>query len=399
MMIKDSYDVIVVGGGPAGSSAGEACAKLGLDVLVLERNNELGTPKRCGEGMSDNSIKRLGLDIPKRCIAQEVHGAYAYAPNGRTIKIKYANTNGYILERKVFDKWLASRAASAGAKVIAKVEVVNLIKDKNQVTGVVARTMDGDIPIKANVIVAADGVESVVMRMAGLKTNKKPTLVDSGFQYEMAGIDIPEPDMIDFFFGNKIAPRGYAWIFPKGNDIANVGIGINGSLRNVTARAFLDKFISERPALKKGSILEVNAGSVPVGGFMKNMVSDGIVGVGDAVNQVNPIHGGGIPESIIAGRLAADVIKKAHNKKDFTKKILSEYNEIWWKERGSSLEKIEKVREMFEKMSDEEMCDAVETLQGVDLYDLAHGKNIFKLTKIVARYKMKGLSRKLGLKK
>ena len=81
------YDVIVVGAGPAGSSTARHCSEKGLRTLVFERNNEIGTPKRCAEGLSDNAVKKLGLDVPRNCIAQDIRGAYVYAPNGKCIEI------------------------------------------------------------------------------------------------------------------------------------------------------------------------------------------------------------------------------------------------------------------------------------------------------------------------
>lgn len=395
MQLKDSYDVIVVGAGPAGSSTAESCAKQGLDVLVLERNAEIGAPKRCGEGLSHNSVMRLGLDIPKRCIAQEIYGAIVYAPNMRRIDVKFTGTEGYTLERKVFDKWLASNASKAGAKIITKARVHDIIKEDGFVKGVVANIMHEEVKISSKIVVAADGVESMVARKAGLRTNKSLNLVDTGFQYEMSNIELENPNAIVLHFGTAIAPRGYVWVFPKGSDIANVGIGIApGS--GETAKKYLDDFIHRREELKRGSIIEVNGGCVPVGGFLKNMVADGLIGVGDAVNQVNPIHGGGIAESITAGRMAGGIIAKAFAARDFSTNALNEYNRLWWKERGEKLKNVEKVREAFEKMSDEQMNDLAEVLSGEDLVDFTRGTNLPKLAKVLIRYKMMGIARSIG---
>ncbi|MEM7819646.1 MAG: NAD(P)/FAD-dependent oxidoreductase [Candidatus Aenigmatarchaeota archaeon] len=393
MNIKDRYDVIVVGCGPAGSAVAKKCAENGLDVLVLDRNQEIGTPVRCGEGLSDNAVKTLKLKLPKKCIAQKIKGAIVYAPNGKRIEIKFKGTNGYILERKIFDKWLAYEATKSGATVIAKSNVYDIIKENDFVSGVKAKIIDIDSKINSKVVVAADGVESLILRKVGFAA-KNPRLVDSGYEYEMASIDLEDPHMIVLYFGTKIAKRGYIWIFPKGNDIANVGIGIGGIGYEKTAKKYLDDFILSKHELNKGSILEIKGGCIPVGGFLDNMVSNGIVGVGDAVNQVNPIHGGGIAESIKGGRIAGEVIARCVKNNDVSAKALSEYNKIWWKECGERLKKIEKVREMFEKMSDDEMNDIAEVLSGEDLVDLAHGKNYAKLVKIYLKYRAKGIRRK-----
>lgn len=397
-MIDSEYDVIVVGCGPAGSSTARYCAKHGLKTLALDRNLEIGTPVHCGEGLSDNSVRTLKLDLPSNVIAQKVKGAVAYAPNGNRIPMSFMGTNGYVLERKMFDKWLAMEAGRAGAMTVPKSNVTDVIIENGFLKGVKANVIGQETEIRSKMVVAADGVESLIARKAGIKGGKNPMFVDSGFQYEMANLDLEEPDMIILYFGNKIAPRGYVWIFPKGKDVANVGIGIAGNLGGeMTAKKYLDDWISKNPAVRKGNILEVNGGCIPVGNFLKNMVMNGCLGVGDSVNQVNPIHGGGIAESIKAARIAGDVIARAIKGNDVSSRNLDEYNKRWWKERGNSLKKVEKVREMFEKMNDDELNDLGDVLSGEDLVDLAHGKNYAKVAKMYAKLKMKGIKRKIGI--
>ena len=338
-------------------------------------------------------MKALGLKIPQRCICRRINGSVVFAPNGKKINIEFVGTSGMVLERKVFDKWLASEASRAGAEVAAKSGVYDIIKSNGYVAGVAANIMGEKKEIRSKVVVAADGAESLVMRRAGLRTAKKPGLVDSGFQYEMQ-TRLEYPDKIVLYFGNNITKRGYVWIFPKAKDVANIGIGMTGLGAEKTAKQYLDEFIASRGI--KGSILEVNAGCIPVGGFMENMVGSGILGVGDAVSQVNPIHGGGIAESIFAGRIAGDVISNAIKHGDVSERMLSEYNKRWWEERGARLRDIEKVRELFEKMSDDELNDLANVLGGEDLVDFAKGRNYAKLAKLYIKFKAKGLKRKLA---
>jgi digeranylgeranylglycerophospholipid reductase len=154
----------------------------------------------------------------------------------------------------------------------------------------------------------------------------------------------------------------------------------------MTAKHYLDKFIAERPGLAKGSFLEVNVGSVPVGGFMENMVKDNFMVVGDAARQVNPIHGGGINEAMTSGRMAGRIAAKAIAKDDVS--TLREYNKEWWSVRGEKLQKVLKVRNFTEKLDDEDLDYLATIWSGEDLIDLTRGNNTTAFKKIIKHPKM-----------
>ncbi|MCD6496007.1 MAG: NAD(P)/FAD-dependent oxidoreductase [Candidatus Aenigmarchaeota archaeon] len=383
-MIKDSYDVVVAGAGPGGSSVSKTLAELGFSVLMVEKRQEIGAPKRCGEGLTMNTVDIIG-EIPQECIRQKIDGATLYAPNGNHVLVDLGAEGGYIVERKAFDKWLAVRASRAGATVVAHAEVTDVIKEGSQVTGVRILVGGGEEKtVRAKVVVAADGVESTVSRKAGLNTTNKLVNVDSGYQYEMSNLKLETSKRIILYFGNDIAPRGYLWIFPKGPDIANVGIGT--AMSEKPAKWYLDKFIKDHPEIfGQSSIIEANSGGIPVGGFLENMVLDGFLVVGDAAHQVNPIHGGGMKEATIAGEMAAKVIAKAIEKGDVSASVLSEYNEMWWKERGSKLKKVEKLREVVEKLSDSDFNMISESLTSDVAIGLTRGGKMYSLAKILMK--------------
>ncbi|MBU5575260.1 MAG: NAD(P)/FAD-dependent oxidoreductase [Candidatus Aenigmarchaeota archaeon] len=387
-MLKESYDVVVVGAGPGGSSVATHCAKAGLSVALLEKRQEIGSPKRCGEGLSLNSLKMienyLGKKIPSKCIAQEIDGAIVYAPNGKKVIIDFKENAGAVMERKIFDKWLAEEASRAGAYVQAKTYVKDIIKKNGYICGVTGEFEDEYFEIKAKVVVAADGVESKIARLAGLDTTNKLINIDSGYQFEMVNLKLNDPKKIELYFGNNIAKRGYCWIFPKGKDVANVGIGI--ALAEKPARYYLEKWIETKPEIfNSAGITEVNSGGIPVGGFLENMVLNGFLVVGDAAHQVNPIHGGGMKEATIAGKIAADVIVEAIKKNNVSKEVLDKYNKIWWKERGNELLKVQKLREVFEKLSDEDLNMLAEVLTGDDLIAFSRGSKLGTLAKILIK--------------
>ncbi len=383
-MVKDSYDVVIAGAGPGGSSAAKNLAERGLSVLLLEKRQEIGAPKRCGEGLTMNTVAILG-EIPGNCITQRIDGATLYAPNGNHVLVELGKEGGYIVERKMFDKWLAFRASRAGATIVAHSEVTDVLKEGEQVVGVKALIGgEKEMEIRCKVLVAADGVESTVARKAGLDTTNKLVNIDSGYQYEMSNLKLQTDRRIILYFGTDIAPRGYLWIFPKGSDVANVGIGTG--LTEKSAKWYLDKFIEEHPEIfGQASIIEANGGAIPVGGFLENMVLDGFLVVGDAAHQVNPIHGGGMKEATMAGEMAARVIEKAIERNDLSAKALSEYNRIWWKERGNSLKKVEKLRQVMEKLTDGDFNMISESLTSDVAVGVTRGGKMLSLAKILMK--------------
>lgn len=392
--LEKGYDVVVVGAGPAGSSAARFCAEKGLSVLVVEKRQEIGSPKRCGEGLSKSGTERMGIEPDESWVSRTIKGASVYAPNGKRITVDLEGPEGWVIERKLFDKYLAKLASQAGAKIITKTEVFGVEREGN---GIVARMRSRgetfEIPCK--ILVVCDGVESRVARMLGIDTTLSLADIASCAQFEMAGVKI-DPDRIELYFGNEIAPGGYVWIFPKGENTANVGIGVRKPYSKKSALVCLKDFIKERDSLRKGSVIEVNSGGAPVGGFLERMVGDNFMIVGDAAHQVSPIHGGGIAESYVAGRIASEVIARAFEKGDFSKKFLSEYEREWEKQRGKKLKKILKLRKVVEKLSDEELNWLAEYLKGEELVDLAKASGFKKLAFILMKKpRLLGLARKL----
>jgi digeranylgeranylglycerophospholipid reductase len=395
-MEEERYDVVVVGAGPAGSMTAKNAAERGLDVLLLERNQEIGVPVKCAEGVTQEIEQFVTPD--EKWISAEVIGANIYAPDGTKVVMAGEKMDevGYVLERRLFDKFLASEAARAGAEVRVKTEAYGLIQEDGYAKGVSVRAMtEGETKrIHAQVVVGADGVESRVGRWAGINTRLRPSDIDVCAEFLMYDTTI-NTDYSEFFFmGLEKIPKGYAWVFPKGEDCANVGVGIGGDMSGEGHHAidYLKAFV--RSKFPNGKILAEMYGAVPVCGLISESVADGLVLVGDAAWQVNPITGGGIVYAMHAGEIAGEVIAKAVQENDVSKKRLAEYDTRWRKAFGKRLDTGLKAKEFLFTLSDDDINTLAHSLEDIKIHELTTKALLFELIKRNPRMLMR-LAKKL----
>ena len=257
-------------------------------------------------------------------------------------------------------------ASNAGAEVLVKARVTNVTTcEDGTVNGVVFRHSGREYGCSAKVVIASDGVESQVGRWGGIDTTHQ--LRDTGVcvQYLISNIDIA-PEYCDFYFGKDVAPLGYLWVFPKGDNIANVGVGIRGNISGKGGKLAID-YLNEfvRRKFPKGRILGLVGGAVPVGYGLPRIVGDGIMLVGDAAHHSDPISGGGIANAMHSGKFAAEAAVEALSKDDVSENTLSSYPKRWEHEVGRHFRHICRIRDGIYKFSDEMLDEYAEALSKV----------------------------------
>lgn len=345
LTLQQRYDVVVIGAGPAGSTAARRAAELGLSVLLLEKRQEIGSPVRCAEGVSHKLLIPF-IEPDEHWVSAPVDKAQFTTIVGDKVETKRVEGGrGYILERRVFDRVLAEKAVEAGAQLAVKTAAKGLLIEDGIVRGVIVEG-SGHGEIEAALVIGADGVESRVGLWAGLDTTLPPKDAMACAQFLLSGIDI-DPTCLYYYISQELAPGGYAWVFPKGEGKANVGLGVQADMAVRPALDYLVRFIEGQPHLARGSPVTLVVGGVPVALPPKRLVTHGCLLVGDAARQVDPLTGGGITNAMMAGQYAAEVAARAIEGGDTSASRLAEYEARWASTLGRKMARNYRLKERF----------------------------------------------------
>jgi len=371
------YDVVVIGAGPAGSLTSKYAARGGARVLMIEKRQEIGSPVRCGEGITHHFLEGCDIPLDRRWMALQVSGAKIVSPDGHVFKIdeRHAgNEVGVVVERDIFDKTLAKHAAQAGADIWVKATATGLLRDDGKVTGVRVERLGEKLDVNAKVVVGADGYESQVGRWAGIKTILKSEDVTGCLQYRLTNIQ-PDEDFshyCEFYLGSG-APGGYVWVFPKDECTANVGIGL--SLDRLKDRAelkkYLDRWIAKDPRMRKAQYLDMVTGAVSTCAPIDETVRPGIALVGDAARMIDPITGGGIANACRAGKVLGETLGEASQSGDWSLDQLMKYEKGWRALLEEGLYRNWMAKNKLMTLTDEDFDQIIGTLAEVGLEKLS----------------------------
>ncbi|MGB9131236.1 MAG: geranylgeranyl reductase family protein [Methanosarcina sp.] len=351
MIPKASYDVIVVGAGPAGSTAAFYAARNGASVLFLDKKREIGNPIQCAGFLPDASeVKALLPDAklpdflekyPDSCVLQQIKTQRIIPPN---CSVKEFSVRGAVLDRRRYDQFLAEQAVKAGAELVVKTRVTKIEGTKVDISG-----FFGKHTLNAKAIIGADGPNSFVAKSKGLSWKPEAKETSVAIEYQLRNVDI-DPGALEMYFGKDFVPGGYAWIFPEGEGRANVGIGIRSGMaeKGVSAKEYLNRFIRDHPLagpkLKNSIIMNVIAGIIPVNGAPKKTATEDSLIVGDAAGHVIATNGGGIPPAMIAGKVAGETAAEFAAGKC----KLEDYDHRWREQFGSALETSVQARQLMD---------------------------------------------------
>src|SRR6058998_3518287 len=372
----DSYDVAVIGAGPAGVMAAWTAAKEGARTILLERETSAGR-KPCAEGILSEALDDAQVSPTPEFAAHRITGAYLYPPDEK--KRVRVGGDGYILDKPAFLTSLAARAGAAGAELAYGTRIDRVSREDGYVVAEGSRNTQS-FSLRSKVIVGCDGTGSILARQFFPRRNYA---VIAAFQYDIVDCRLEDESKLEIFIGHKKAPAGYIWIFPKGKGTANVGIGLKGS----GAKSLLDKFIQDHPNVFNHSKIERSqAAPVPVGGEVEDYVTDNMMLCGDAAGQVIPLTGAGIHTSLVAGKVAGQVAGQAIQSNDVSRERLRKYSEQFDGLFGERISNSLKSLESFERFSDEDLNIITDYLEGQDLVDMANGLSPAKAVGLMVRH-------------
>lgn len=358
--MENFSDVIVVGAGPSGSFCALNIAKEGIKVTVFEEHNEIGTPCHCAGHLSIIGLKNLGLyPLPKGIVENTFHGAKIYSPRGSEFSVHFPSPITCTVDRASFDKHISRLAEKAGARYFLGSRVNSLTFRENCIETSVSKISGERFNFSGKIVVNAEGVNCRILKQAGLNPPK------NDFVYcvnaEIENVKNIELDMVEVFLGNDYAPGFYAWLIPKEEGKAKVGLGVKiGNPKNAL-RKLMQKHPAASEKLKNAKILREIFHSIPLSGPIKRAYCNRFLAVGDAASQVKPTTGGGVILGLNCAKIAAEVAVEAVNLRNFSSKFLSKYQRRLMKLLGFDMKIMSTARKMLNRISDEKLNDLIKT--------------------------------------
>jgi len=357
--MKHFSDAIVIGGGPCGSFTALNLARLGVNVKVFEEHGEIGVPSHCAGHLSITGLKLLGLyPLPSRIVENTFYGAIFHSPKGKEFSVRLSSPVTCVVNRVLFDKHVAEMVEDAGAHYSLNSIVESLITENDFVKGVIVRRGNIEERFSAKVVVDAGGVSSRILRQAGLSASDPKTFVNA-VQAEVENVKNLNPDMVEVFLGKDYAPGLYAWLVPKHDGKANVGLATNtGNPKKLLQKLMYDHPIASKK-LHAAKLSRISFHPIPLGGPIPKTYSNGFLAVGDAASQVKPTTGGGVIFGMMCARVAAEVAYEALHKDDFSSETLSEYQKKCDEVLGFEGKVMLKTRRMLDALSDDRIDKAI----------------------------------------
>jgi len=359
--------IIVVGGSSCGSFSAFSAAKAGADVVVFEEHKAVEMPSHCAGHLSLSGLKRLGLlPLPDKVVENTFKSAVFYSPCGNEFWVRFSSPVTCVVDRELFDKHMANLAMKAGVEYRLGMRAESLILDNGYVKGIVISREGEKETLPSSIVIDAEGVSSNLLKKAGYPTLNRSAVVNA-IHAEVDNINDVESDTVEVYLGRKYALGFYAWIIPRRDGSAKIGL----ATKTGTPKEYLQRFMQNHPIaskkLKNSKIVKKSFHPITLGGAISRTYHNGLLIVGDAASQVKPTTGGGIIFGLLCSKIAGEVAAKAVMNKNYSAKLLSQYQSRWKKTIGFELTALRYLRLMLNRLSDKEVDELIKLCSKLEL--------------------------------
>jgi digeranylgeranylglycerophospholipid reductase len=392
------YDAVICGAGPAGLVTGISILyhKKDAKVVILECREDISEEK-CAEGLSKDWIKHIkGLgkyllsNLQNKCFENEIFGTDIVLPSGKHIISSTKKPNGWVLNKDYFLKNLSAIFKKMGGQIELGINVEGPVMKNNIVYGV---ETESEKLIRGKCIIDATGLTQNIWRKAlNIRDQFNKDDLEVCFQYKIEGCKIENPELLQIHFGEKIAPGGYGWVFPKGKYRCNIGIGCQGSkVENVLP--FQEEFWNMLNL--GGKIISKKGGTVSSFNLPEEFVWSNLACVGESARFTNPVHGGGTGPAMFGAYILGMHIANALKNNELIEKALIKYQDKIKETRGKAHEYHYRAKNLFQALNDDEI-EIVLSSMGPDEWLRSMSFTKTEVLKVIGRIYRKNF--KLGLK-
>jgi len=334
------HDAIIVGGGPSGLNAARELAQKGLNVLVLERKNEIGEHVICTGIVGQEAFREF--DLAQDSVLMEIKKVKVISPFSSFLSYEHPFPFAKVVDREKFDKYLAASAESKGVKIKLRTEVLDISVNKNAVEIISQKDNKFKEKYRSQLALIATGINYNLQKKLGLGY---PSDVLNGVQTELrlGGVDFTQ-----VFIGNEIAPGAFAWLVPSDRGKVRIGLMTEGNAQECL-ETLIKKYFPDQ-------ILNLNKNQIQFKAIAQGLVSktygERVLAIGEAAGQVKTTTGGGIYFGLLCSKIASDVVAKKLREGIFSSSGLAEYEKSWKKALRKEILLGYYARKIYSKLSD-----------------------------------------------
>lgn len=356
------YDTVVVGAGPIGGYVAGKIAEKNNKVVIFEKKRRIGTPVNCAGLVSPRVFDFL--DIQKEKVIQNtLKGANIHSPSDNILTIGGNRVHAHAIDRTKFDNEIIKKSKEKGVQVFLE----NNVLSAQKIGEYIEITTSKKLEVKTKLVIGADGPYSKI-RDRFILPEPKEFLRGIGAEITNTNLN---PEFVEIFVGEKIAPGFFAWIIPTNNKgtTARVGLCTN---QNISPKFYFQNFLKNKNTkqfLKNIKIIKYIGGVIPLG-FLKKTYASNVLIVGDAAAQVKPTSGGGIYTGLVSANHCAKVALEALQKKNFSSQALKKYHKLWYADIGMELFLGMRFRKIFKNLTDNQMDKYIKKFQNRKIIEI-----------------------------